>query len=265
VLIGERLAFPAGLGLPCVFAMKPAALLLLSLLLSATCRADPPKTREDFLAAVRAAFDAKDFKRIHALTWEQGMSDFDKQQENQMLPMMLGGTGGVESISFAPLPADFMDIPVAWGRRIDITHPADGLVKIVPKPSDKNSSQELTVPYALIDGGYYLVTSKTMDLGWKGPRDKTLNVSILGTGADKVKIHLKYNASGVDLERDQRSSSEAFVGQYISEVTVKSDREDTDVTLQLMDENQKPYYVSAPLKGKGEIDYHKGDSSAGHP
>ena len=244
--------------------MKLAALIFLSLLLSAPCRADPPKTREDFLAAVRAAFDSKDIKRIHELTWEKGISDFDRNQEELMLPMMVNQSAGIASITFGPLPPDFMNIPVAWGRRIDITHPADGIVKLVEIPKDKNASGELDLPYAVIDGGYYLVTAKTTDVGWKGPQDKPLNVTVLGAGQDKVKVHIKYNASGVDLEMDPDTSSIGFTGQYIREVTVKSDSDDTNVTLELLDD-EKPYYDSAPLKGKGEIDYKKGDVSPNHP
>jgi hypothetical protein len=240
--------------------MKPAALIFL-ILFSLTCRADPPKTREDFEAAIRSAFDAKDIQRIHDLTWEKGMSDFDRDQEKQMLPMMLDQSGGVASISFEPLPSDFMDTPVAWGRRIEVTHPADGMVKLVEKPKGNNSSSEMSMPYAVIDGGYYLVTAKTTDLCWKGPPDKSLQVAVQGAGQDKVKIHVKYNASGVDIDMDPTSPSISFAGQYIRQVTVKSDRDDTNVTLQLLDENGHSYYESAPLRGKGEIDYNRGDTS----
>lgn len=240
--------------------MKPAALLLL-ILLPAISRADPPKTQEAFIAALRSAFQAQDIPRIHQLTWEQGMSDFDKDQQQMMLPMMLKQSAGVASITLGPLPPDFMDTPVAWGRRIEVTHKPDGMVKLVEIPKDQNSSGEMDMPYAVIDGAYYLVTSKTTDLGWKGPQDKSLNVSVLGAGQDKVKIHIKYNASGVDLEMDPLSPSIGFAGQYITEVTVKSDSDDTNVTLKLLDEKGQPYYQSAPLKGKGEIDYKKGDPS----
>ena len=63
---------------------------------------------------------------------------------------------------------------------------------------------------------------------------------------------------------DPDTSSIGFTGQYIREVTVKSDSDDTNVTLELLDD-EKPYYDSAPLKGKGEIDYKKGDVSPNHP
>jgi hypothetical protein len=242
--------------------MKLAAFFCLGLILSVTCRADPPKTKEEFLAAVRAAYQAQDVRRVHELTWEKGMSDFDKNQEQQMLDMMVYNNG-IESVSFQPLPADFMDTPVAWGRRIEPTHPAEGIIQVDEKPKEKDSASSVSMPYAVIDGGYYLVTAKTTDLGWKGPQDKTLNVTVTGAARGDVKIHVKYNASGVDLERDQSSPSSAFPGQYISEVTVRSDRDGTDVTLELLGEKGRAYYKSAPLKGKGEIHYHKGDETAG--
>jgi len=240
--------------------MKPAAFLL-SLLFAATCLAgDLPKTRDAFLTAVRTAYEQQDKKRIHELTWEQGMSDFDKNQQQQMLDMMVYN-GGVESSVFEPLPADFMDTPVAWGRRIELTHSADGILTVNFKPNDKNTNSAVSMPYALIDGAYYLVTSRTTDLGWKGPRDKPLNVTVSGPGRDKVKIHVKYNASGVDLEANQYTPGNSFVGQFITQVTVTSDSDDANVTLQILDDQAHVLYESKPLLGKGQILYKKGDTT----
>ena len=143
-----------------------------------------------------------------------------------------------------------MQNPVAMGRRFEPTHPADGMLKLVNKSKDPRSSSSMEMAYAVIDGSYYLVTVKSTDLGWKGRPDKSLNVMVLGAGQDKVKVHLKYNASGVDLERDQGASA-IFPGQYVSEVTVKSDSDDVDVTLRLLDEKGTIYYLSEPLKGRG--------------
>jgi len=241
--------------------MKRAVFLFVGVILATGCLAgDLPKTKDDFLTAVRKAYEEQDVKRVHELTWEQGMSAFDHNQQQQMLDMMVYN-GGVDSIVFQPLPPDFMDIPVAWGRRIEPTHAADGIITVNLKPSDKNSNSAVSMPYALINGAYYLVTSKTTDLGWKGPQDQPVTVAVAGPGQEKVKIHVQYNASGVDLERDQISPSNSFPAQYLTLVTVTSDTDDASVTLRLLDGKGNAFYESKPLKGKGRLQYHKGDTT----
>src|SRR5208282_5064831 len=116
-----------------------------------------------------------------------------------------------------------------------------------------NASAAAEVPYAVIDGGYYIVGQKTTNLGWKGPLDRPFSVSVTGNGQDKVKVHIKYNASGADLESD---GSHGFPCQYISEVAVTSVDDDVDVTLKIAD-GTKTIYESKSLKGKGQILYEK--------
>jgi hypothetical protein len=95
---------------------------------------------------------------------------------------------------------------------------------------------------------------KTTDVGWKGPPDRPFGVALDGVGQDKVKFNLKFNASGVDLESDVPHE---VIGQYITEATVTSVDDSVDVTLRIYD-GKKSIYISR-LKGKGEIDYKKGN------
>ena len=111
--------------------------------------------------------------------------------------------------------------------------------------------------------------------------DKHFYVSVSGKGFDKVKVRIRYNASGVDMEDDETgfgpygvaseggkswttSVGKPYRCQYISEVTVTSKDDDVDVTLNLdgMEKFITPFYKSEPLKGKGQIVYKKGDVSA---
>jgi hypothetical protein len=237
--------------------MKSLLTLLVILLVCPACFASVQASKEDFLAAVRAAFEAKDIKRIHELTWEKGVSDYDRQMFDEGMPMTLKNTAGVGSITFEPLAATFIPQAVAMGRRFEATYPPTGMLKIDLKSTIPNASAAAEVPYAVIDGGYYLVGQKTTDLGWKGPQDRFFTVSALGNGQDKVKVHIKFNASGVDLESD---GSRGFPCQYISEVAVTSVDDDVDVTLRIAD-GMKTIYESKPLKGKGQIVYKKGDQA----
>jgi len=239
-----------------------AVLIFTGLIFCVTCVAAPPKTKEEFIAAVRAAFVAKDVKKIHELSWEKGMSDFDMQQVDQVLPMMVQQLNGGETYSLEPKETESDSPQIMMGRRLEPTHEIDGMVKIAQKSADGSSSSSMSLPYALIDGSYYIVSTKSTDLNWKGPPDKTLVVNVTGDGQDKVKTHIKYNVSGLDLEHDQKYASDILSGQYISEVTVTSDSDDVNVVLDLRDEDGNSYYQSAPLKGKGEIHYHKGDKGA---
>jgi hypothetical protein len=110
------------------------------------------------------------------------------------------------------------------------------------------------VPYAIINGSYLLVSSKSTDLHWSGPPDVNIGFVVIGRGQDKVKIQVRYNASGVDLEQGFSDPSATFWGQYISEIVVTSQDERTDVTLAVT-RGGKEIYKSGRLKGKGELKY----------
>lgn len=249
---------------------KWAALILLlgfPLLAAAAESAErPPKTKDAFLAAVRTAYETRDIRQIHELTWEKGVSNWDRKMLDQTLPLMLKSIDEVEKLTYVPIPADFMEQHVAFGKRTDPTHQITGAMELSFKTQKKGAASQTTtmlLPYAVINGDYYLVTGKTTDLGWKGPKDKQLGVTVTGEGWDKATIHIKYNASGVNVERNQKAMSSLFVGQYIEEVTVASDSDDAEVTLSLRDGGEQ-IYESQPLKGKGEIHY-KRDSAGTLP
>ncbi len=240
--------------------MKRLTCLLLGLFAHVTCLAAPPRTEEAFFAAVRAAYEAKDIAKIHALTWEKGISDWDRKMTERTLPMVLKSFDTVEKLTDVPIPADFPETRIGFGKRTEPTHPITGVVEVSVKSHGQNTaSQKMIVPYAIIDGGYYMVTGKTTDLHWNGPKDRQLGVTINGKGWDQVAIHIKYNASGVPVERTQKAMSTIFVGQYLEEVTVVSDRDDVDVIL-LLREGGEQIYESQPLKGKGQIHYKRSTS-----
>jgi hypothetical protein len=142
------------------------------------------------------------------------------------------------------------------GKKIEATYPPAGMIKIEYKKA-ANGPEGSSSPYAIIGGHYFLVSSKTTDLGWKGPPDKTLGFAVMGQGQNKVQITVKWNASGVEEERIfKETSNMAFLGQYVEKVTVTSTNDDTDVTLTIS-ELGKEIFRSQPLKGKGTIEYNK--------
>lgn len=238
--------------------MKSQTLALVVVLFCRVVWAEAPKTAEGFVAAVRAAYESKDAKRVEALEWTKGASSGDLAMAEGALQMILP-MATVESVELSPKIAEAGPM-VANGKRIEPTYKPVGSVVLKMKPEQPGDSGAISMPYAVIDGGYYIVTSKTTDLGWRGPADKSLTVSVIGRGQDKVRMKVKYNASGVDLEMDQVVGSAGLLGQYVDEVAVTSTSDDVDVKLKIA-EGMKPMYESQPLKGKGTLTYKRGDKS----
>jgi hypothetical protein len=249
-------------------AMKLPLILVLSLVLTVTgSAAEEPMTKASFLAAIRAAIESKDIAGLHGLTWEQGMSEDDKEFNERRLHDMVEDND-IESMDFQTVSSWFMAFPVEYGRRSEPTHPPDGMLRIFekPGPDDDGRSRTVKVPYAVIDGRYYMVAIRSTDLGWKGPPDQPLTVEVMADGkdVDKVRIDVRYNACGLNLEADHLmdpyEAGYCFVGQYIEDVTVTSDSDSVKVSFWLID-GKGEFYDSAELMGKGKIHYRRGDKT----
>jgi hypothetical protein len=231
--------------------IKIPAALFFSLLISSFCAfaQDTPAT---FLKAVEEALNEQNAAKFEALIYTDGMSDADKEMSRKMLPHTLNNPG-VDTMELQPLAADFQSVFIARGKRIEPTAMPVGAVKIQYKKMG-NSSQSSTIPYTTVNGRFYIIGTKSTDLNWKGPEDKAIGYMIMGAGQDAIKGTVKWNASGVDLEKAISSPSRSFLGQYIDEVTITSDSDETDVTITIMD-GGKQIFQSAPLKGKGTQSY----------
>jgi len=215
---------------------------------------DPITTKEQFLTAVQAAYQAKDVNRIAALTWSKGASDFDQQGSAQLQTMMIKRIKEIRAASLEPLPATFESETIAMGRRFDPTYPPCGIVTLVCTATNGHAQHLTTAfPYAVINGAYFLVGTKSTDLDWRGPKDQVLSYSITGNGANKVNIDIKYNVSGVNLEKKTSVTSMGFIGQYIDELTVTSTNQDTNISLVLASGPMNSPIFN--LTGNGTIHY----------
>jgi len=90
-------------------------------------------------------------------------------------------------------------------------------------------------------------------------------VALNGHGNEDATLQIKYNASGVDLERDDGKASSLILGQWISELTVTSKNAEANLKLLISNGengNMKWNYESKPLQGKGQFVYKKGDPTA---
>ncbi|MCE0483227.1 MAG: hypothetical protein LV479_03195 [Methylacidiphilales bacterium] len=228
-----------------------AVLLLVLALRGATAA---PATPEAFIAAIKSAIAAKRADQILALTYTMGMSDADKEMTPSIDKFLLFANP-VTNISFFPLPPYYLPaVYVSHGKKSELTTKPRGMVFIGFDPDSGNGARNTLLPYAVIDGRYYLVGSKTTDLDWKGPPDKTLSFMVMGQGTNSVRVHIKWDASGVELERIIPSGSSGFMGQYFESVKVVCSASSADLTLELM-ENGKD--IAPVLKGKGSITYSK--------
>jgi hypothetical protein len=206
-----------------------------------------------FLAELKTVIMQRDAKKLDQLTYSVGMSASDRAQVAEVNEQMLFQQTNIASIAFVPLSKSFQPTTVVQGKRIEFTHRPVGEVELKYK-DDSNAQESVSLPYAIIKGSYFLVSSKTTDLHWSGPPDVNIGFMVIGAGQDKVKIRVKYNASGVDFDQVFADPSATFWGQYISEMMVTSEDERTDVTLTVM-RGGKEIYKSGRLRGKGELKY----------
>jgi hypothetical protein len=214
-----------------------------------------PSSPREFISSLQTAIQEKSLEKLNAITYTVGMNDSDKKQAASVQQMFFSNSE-IASISIKPLPPDFQSVYIVNGKKWEPTYPPTGVVNIQYKKTD-NGPTGLTPTYAIIDGHYFLISTKTTDLGWKGPPDKTLGFAVTGKGQDTAQITVKWNASGVELERKfTQHSNMTFLGQYVEQVDVTSADHGTDVTLTIS-ENGKEIFCSQPLKGKGKIEYKK--------
>ena len=232
------------------------AIVFLFLLTSPFSQASEAKTPEEFVAAFRAGIQEKNPQKLDEITYSVGMSEADKQQATQFQKMIFTDQE-IESVTLEPLPADFESVFIMRGKKFEHTHQPVGLIHMKYK-DHPNGTKSTSCAYTVVDGKYYLVGTKSTDLGWTGPPDKTIGFMIMGAGQNDVKIRVKWNASGVDQEKAFDKPSSSFVGQSIQSVAVTSIKDETDVTLTVLDSG-KPIYTSDPLKGKGTLEYKKED------
>jgi len=212
-------------------------------------------TPEGFTAAFRAALEQKDAAALEFMIYQVGMSDSDKAQARRVQEMVLANPAEIDQIALAPLPADFQHTIIMRGFKFEPTHPPVGMIDVKFKPGP-NGVTASSSAYTIVDGKFYLVGSKRTDLGWKGPPDKNIGFMVLGNRQDDVQIRVKWNASGIDQERNFDEPSSTFIGQYIESVVVTSEHEDTDVTITVQDEGTS-IFTSVPLRGRGTVEYRK--------
>jgi hypothetical protein len=233
-----------------------AAAVVLTLAALPTILHGQPASQADFTAAVRSAIQEKSWPKMLALTYTVGLSASDKLQM-QMLQHVYFGRAGIADMSFEPFPQRGTGmITVMGGKKWEPTYPPAGLLKITFQNTGSGGPISFAIPYAIIDGHYFLTASKSTDLGWKGPPDHGLTVMAMSTSPGGISLDVKWNASGVEQERTTPNVSLNMMGQYIEHVTATCTNNTGTTTLTITDAG-KDIYHSQPLTGKGTLEYTK--------
>ena len=217
-------------------------------------------TQEEFLASYRTALEQKDAAKLLSLYYTEGCSEADSNSLKQLIPIMHFYKGKLKDVKFTPPSNDAVQIQIADGKKYELTHPIEGQIKFYYESQQQNgtSHYEGGDVYAVINGIHRLVAMKSSDLGWKGPKDQHIGFGVTGTGQENVMVKYQWNASGVDQEQTAPNPGGAvLLGQFIRSVTATSTNDDTDVTLSVR-EGGKEIYSSPPLKGRGTIEYKRG-------
>ncbi|MDB6024442.1 MAG: hypothetical protein JWM68_665, partial [Verrucomicrobiales bacterium] len=229
--------------------MKRLTLLILAL--THSLFAGGTDSVDALVGEVKAAFAAKDAKRIEALIYDKGMSESDRKLAFSQFPGLFLA-GKVEKIETAPLDPDTKLVFVHLGKKYSPTYQPIGTIVIHHK-LDKGSS-ETAMQYAAVAGKYYLVTSKSEDLKWKGPADTGLSLMITGGNQDLTNIKVKYNQSGVNGEESLKYPSFSIWGQYIDEVSFTSTKDDYEGSI-IVSAAGKEVARSEVFHGKGNFKY----------
>lgn len=212
-----------------------------------------PDSADAFLAEIRSAIKEKNTVRIVELTYLEDPSDEDRAQA-QMAAEFLIGEGNIVDIRLGPLEDDQPNFFVMQGSKIEPTHPPVGTIEV----DFENPAGSASAAYTIVEGRYHLVGTKTTDLGWDGPPDKNIGFMITGRGQDALEIKGKWNASGVEIESGFSHPSATFWGQFIEELAITSDSEETDVELVITEEG-KPVVEGKRLQGVGTLEYRRRD------
>lgn len=216
------------------------AILLLSL--GPAAAAEKPDA-DAFTDALKKAIVEKDEKAL--------LSFGDSEGTGQALKKLFENPD-VFSVSLGSLPPDFMPFFIKDGIRYEPSHPPEGMVTISVRQEGGLTSSRFV--YAIVNGAYKIVSTKSTDLGWKGPPDANLGYSVEGAGTENVSVKIKFNASGVDVEQLYLEPSGGIWAQYISEIDVTTENPQADIVLKVIREG-KVIYTSERLKGAGQIVY----------
>jgi hypothetical protein len=210
------------------------------------------ESKEEFKASVIRTLNDKDWSGYLALTFKEGMNDYDFKTMGEMEPIIFNEKIIIDG-EFTNLPKNHTATFVYDNRMFSQTIKAQGLLIL---KYESESEGDLTLQYAKHGEDYVIVTSKSQKLDWDGPDDVPLSIMIIGHDHENLKVEGSWNISGVSVTEELSYMSTNFNGQYIEEVTITSDDPDAVYQLKILQAG-KEVFDSKPRKGVGEIKYQR--------
>lgn len=204
-----------------------------------------------FTETLKKAIIEQDTGTLLSFADDEGLTGEARQRQIESLKVTYPSTN-VFSVSLGPLPVDFPPFFIMNGKRYEPTHPPVGIVTISFRQESGLTSKQLA--YAVVDGKYKIVATKSIPLDWKGPPDASLGYIVEGPGAESAVVKVKFNASGVDMERTFHGASISLWGQHISEIEVTTDDPKASLLLKILRDGRE-IYKSETLTGAGKIVY----------
>jgi hypothetical protein len=121
---------------------------------------------EEFIAAYKTAMQEKSVDKLKALTYSVGVNESDKSQVNSSAPSIFNDRE-IGRISLEPLPPDYKLVSFWNGKKFEPTYPPVGMIKIQYKEAAPGAPSSYWRPYAIINGNYFLVATKSTDVPMK--------------------------------------------------------------------------------------------------
>ncbi|MGZ0654129.1 hypothetical protein ACWPKO_00715 [Coraliomargarita sp. W4R53] len=204
---------------------------------------------DTFKAELHRVLDSKDWEGFLSLSYTEGVTDYDWKMAEMLKEVIFDGRA-IQGIQLIELPEGFDSTFIYDGRFFEPTIAPVGLVEVI------SEGGEMKMPYAIYDGAYRLIGTKSRSLNWTGPADQSLAIAVMGQGFDLVDAHATWNASGLTIDEKLTHASTNFKGQFVESVTINSS--DEAVSLQIIIfENGEKIYTSDYLKGIGELSYQR--------
>lgn len=231
--------------------------------LVSAAHAAPATTPEALRDAVKSAFESGSVEQWKSNVEVGALTPSDHLVLDGTLRRIFASKPVLEKIELGELPEEGIDsVLIGGGRKYRLTLVPTGVINL--RFRSGKASNEIALPYAkTASGEYKLATLHAENLDWKGQPDRSYFVTVKNTGDDTVTVRVRYNASGVDVEKTSKVGKVRKLelpAQYVESVEViRTGDKPGDTTLNIACQgvgdaaDLKPIYTSEKLSRAGTI------------
>ena len=237
--------------------VKKLTLLLILFLVSTPLLNAQPTSPEQLRDELTEAMKTQDKEKISALFNWEGVDDQMREYSNRNINQM--AEYPAEKIELLPLPDGFKTEFIRDGIRYTPNVKLVGVLRIIYGDDGPEAITDASIPFGIKDGKYYLPNTVTEKTDYKGPADKTINISILGTMAPeavKFEGQCVYLVSGEEKTKTVKGEgniTEAFWGQEVKSCNIKRLSDEGSMKLTVRVDDKVVY--NSEMSDKPEITY----------